>query len=317
MRKPFYLGVFLFCLMFPTGISLAQEAIESLASGKINWSAGIVTAKGVGVAPPHLNSTLARTMAQRAAKSVGLRNLLETLKGVTIDSDTTVENYMVKDDRITAKVSGVLQGAKILDTTMDEAGNVEIQIGISLYGDMSNVLIPSSFGKGNPNSFSTPESPSTSSPKLSTPITPPRPIDQTPSFSPLPSKPDTPSISLNSQSSQAPEPYTGLIVDGVGLGLRPALIPRLLDEEGRELYASTVITRKSAIQAGVVGYSKDIIAASRQKRVTHNPLIVRGIEIRGVKKTDVILTNEDVKRIQQAEKTGHFLELSRVVIIYD
>jgi len=47
--------------------------------------------------------------AIRAAQQVALRNALETLKGIYLNSSTTVENFMVKSDVITSKVSGFMR----------------------------------------------------------------------------------------------------------------------------------------------------------------------------------------------------------------
>jgi hypothetical protein len=113
------------------------------------------------------------------------------------------------------------------------------------------------------------------------------------------------------------EIHTGLLVDARGLGLKPALAPRLLDEQGKELYASEVLDRSQAVQAGVAGYAKDLVAGSRQPRVTDNPLVVKGLRSSGAKATDIVLPDEGVKAIQQAEPTAHFLQQGRVVVIYD
>jgi hypothetical protein len=106
-------------------------------------------------------------------------------------------------------------------------------------------------------------------------------------------------------------------VDARGLGLRPALAPRLLDEQGKELYAGDVLTRDQAVHAGVAGYSRDLIAGSRQPRVTDRPLIVKGIKTSGSKSTDIVLGPEGVNAIQQTEPTSHFLQQARVVVVYD
>jgi hypothetical protein len=106
-------------------------------------------------------------------------------------------------------------------------------------------------------------------------------------------------------------------VDARGLGLKPALAPRLLDEQGKELYAGEVLTRDQAVQAGVAGYAKDLIAGSRQPRVTDRPLIVKALKASGNKSTDIVLGAEGVKAIQQSDPTSHYLKQARVVVIYD
>ena len=60
-------------------------------NGRADWTTGIVTAKGIGIPPKNPASALqAKEMARTAAWAVALRNLLESVKGVYVDSTTTV-----------------------------------------------------------------------------------------------------------------------------------------------------------------------------------------------------------------------------------
>lgn len=339
-------------LLFPCA-AWAQDvsAIERLGSGEINWKDGIITTTGIGIAPPTMPAMQAKAMAKRAAISVGMRNLLETVKGVAIDSESTVDNYMLKDDTIKARVSGIIQGAKILKVKTEPDGSVEVLMGLSLRGKLSDTFIPPTFGKFSPVSYSAPSNPSTT---FSSPVIPslrppqakpshpspshPTPFQAPPPQAPLPQvdiplekpsylqKPAHQDI-LAEQSSTPPtapapemgeDPHTtGLIIDGTGLGLHPALVPKLLDEEGNEIYASKIVRRQIAVSQGVVGYSKDLVAASRQKRITNKPLIIKGLQAAGPKKTDIIISRNDVQKLQEAEQRSSFLQQARVVIVYD
>src|SRR5512139_2950167 len=82
------------------------------STGKVDWTTGVVTAVGIGAPPANAaNPAQARAMAERAAQVVAYRNLLEAVKGVRVDSTTTVENFMVTSDVIRTQVSGFVQGA--------------------------------------------------------------------------------------------------------------------------------------------------------------------------------------------------------------
>lgn len=70
----------------------------------------------------------ARLMAEEAAKKDAERQILEQLKGVVITGNTTVENYMTKDDRIRARVEGIIRGATVIDTRYNEDGTVEVDM---------------------------------------------------------------------------------------------------------------------------------------------------------------------------------------------
>ncbi len=303
------------------GVILAEgqesgQAIERVGPGEVNWSEGWVVATGVGGVPAgSSNSGQAQAMAERAAYSVALRNLLETIQGVQVDSETTIKNFMIQDDVISIRVSGLVKGARILDTKREADGSVEMRVGLPLTGELSGAVIPKNFGRASPVALE--DKPPTSPP----PPSPAPPSVQTRPRTPHPQ--DIPQVRpkdppLPTPSRVAPGSYTGLIVDARGLDLRPALVPRLLNVNGREeVYASNILYRKEAVQSGIVGYSKDLVAAARQARVTNVPLVVKGLGTSGTHKTDILLSESDVERIRTAESQSHFLQQARVVVVYD
>lgn len=87
--------------------------------GTIDWSKGIVSAKGLGVVPPNKTKAQGEALARRAAIADLQRNLLETVQGVQIDAKTTVEDHMAKDIIKTAVV-GTIRGVEITNEEFDE-----------------------------------------------------------------------------------------------------------------------------------------------------------------------------------------------------
>jgi len=67
-----------------------------------------------------------RLTTERAAQTVADRNLLETIKGVMIDSQTTVEDFAMKDDRATNRVQGIIRGAETVRMLFFSDGTVEV-----------------------------------------------------------------------------------------------------------------------------------------------------------------------------------------------
>ncbi len=65
--------------------------------------------------------------------------------------------------------------------------------------------------------------------------------------------------------------FTGLVVDARGLGSKPVMSPKILDETGQEVYGSAFVSREYAVQQGMSGYSKDLTAAKNNQRVAGNP----------------------------------------------
>ena len=113
------------------------------STGKVDWTTGVVTAVGIGAPPANAaNPAQARAMAERAAQVVAYRNLLEAIKGVRVDSTTTVENFMVTSDVIRTQVSGFVQGATIMDKKYMSDGSVEVTVGMKLTGALADALLP-------------------------------------------------------------------------------------------------------------------------------------------------------------------------------
>ncbi|TKJ41628.1 hypothetical protein CEE37_03415 [candidate division LCP-89 bacterium B3_LCP] len=111
--------------------------------------------------------------------------------------------------------------------------------------------------------------------------------------------------------------YTGLIVDATGLGARPAIAPKILNEDGQEVYGSSFVSREWAIKYGMVGYEKDIKAATNNDRVTDKPLIAEALRVTGTNMSDIVISNEDAQTLHSMEENLNFLQKCRVLIILD
>lgn len=318
-HRPVVLALVLMGLLWaPVAQAVSEEeAIEAIGSGTVNWTTGLVMAKGVGAPPTTAaNAAQARMLAERAAKADAYRNLLETIKGIRVDAATLVENMIVSSDVVRVRVEGVVKGARVIKTEHQPDGGVEITMALALTGNLFDAVVLKGFRRGPDPSERAEPRPAPMRPvpvpKAEVPAAPPK--TEAPVPPPPVSVPVEPRLS---EPAPAGESYTGLVVDARGLGLKPALAPRLLDEQGKELYAGEVLTRDYAVQAGVAGYAKDLIAGSRQPRVTDRPLIVKGIKASGNKSVDIVLGADGVKAIQQSEPASHFLKQARVVVIYD
>ena len=244
------------------------------SSGKVDWTTGVITAVGIGAPPAQpANAAQARAMAERAAQVVAYRNLLEAVKGVRLDSTTTVENFMVTSDVIRTQVSGFVQGAMIMDKKYMSDGSVEVTVGMKLTGALADSLLPK------------------------TPPVQPTGIVTTP--------------------GAGGQTFTGLIVDARGLGVKPAMAPKVLNEDGKEVYGSAWINRDWAVREGMAGYLKDPQQAQQNPRVTDKPLLVKAVKASGDARVDVVISNADASMIHGATQNLSFLEKCKVIILVD
>jgi len=169
--------------------------------------------------------------------------------------------------------------------------------------------------------------------KPAEPSQPPVPPPSVPEKKPEPAKPPIPPAAVTPETKpEPPRPSmpspevpsvefkggvaTGLVIDGRGLGLRPALLPRIIDTEGQEIYVGQVVTRTNAVEQGVAGYARDVKAAENNFRVTDNPAVIRGLRASGSAGTDVVVARADARLLHQLGSRGDFLQNCRVIIVY-
>ncbi len=123
----------------------------------------------------------------------------------------------------------------------------------------------------------------------------------------------TPMVPVQSSSAV----YTGLVVDARGLRARPAMSPKVLDENGQEVYGSAFVSREYAVQQGMSGYAKNVAAARTNQRVTDNPLIVKGLRVEGAGHSDIVISNADASVLRSASENLSFMKKCRVMIVVD
>lgn len=97
------------------------------------WGPVILTATGSGIPPPNVvNTSQGRLMALRAARVEALRNLLEQSLGVSIMADSTIKDFVLKNDIIKSKLDSFIKGAWIAEERQLADGTIEVDMEIAL-----------------------------------------------------------------------------------------------------------------------------------------------------------------------------------------
>jgi hypothetical protein len=109
--------------------------------------------------------------------------------------------------------------------------------------------------------------------------------------------------------------YTGLIFDAQNLTFTPSASVKILDEEGREVYGSASVSKEWAEKQGIVSYVKDLAQAKANQRVAGNPLVIKAIKVMGPNNKDLVISNDDARRVRDLAKHLNFLDAAKVVII--
>ncbi len=274
------------------------QLVEQIGvNGNVNWTTGIVEAVGIGAPPEkYYGKPQARPMALRAAQLDAYRKLLEVVKGVRVTSVSYMGDFVTKSDEVRTEVSGLIRGAQVVKKEYLSDGTVEVTMRMSLSGGLMRVILPRVI-----------EVEKAEKPPV---VTPPEPTVQ-----PIPPKEEV--TVPPAQKAPAGVVYTGLVVDARGIQARPAMSPKIIDENGQEVYGSMQVDREFAVQQGMSGYARDLTAAQSNPRVTNDPVTVKGLRTVGAGRSSIVISNADAQMIKSAAENLSFLKQCRVMVVLD
>ena len=288
---PFVLSAAL--LLFPvlTSGNEPLELVESSGKGAVNWTRGTMQVTGIGDPPekyydkPHVSP-----IALRAAQVDAVRNLLRVVQGLRIDSTTTVGDFIIASDMIMSRVEGMVDNARIVKREYLSDGTVKVVMEMSFYSGFAQLVLPLEIKHV----------------ESIKPLAPASPAAAPASSDP----PETASL-------PSAEIFTGLIVDARGLTVKPAMVPKILDENDQEVYGPAFVSREFVVQQGMAEYTRDLSAARTGPRVADHPLTVKGLRATGTIPTDIVISNSDAARLRSASEHLGFLKKCRVIIVVD
>ena len=261
-----------------------RPLVEFRENGLINWTTGVVKAKGL-VDPEtytyYGNSLTDGQNTLSAAVTKARHNLLEMLVTLRIDSESRVINVVEIFPSVMAQLRSMAQHAPEEQTLRKQLydGSVEVWARMKLRGGFFQLILP-------------PE------------IQHIEPIKQV-----QPRK-----FKSRSRSAQI---HSGLVVDARGLPAIPVLAPRILDENLDEVYGPAYISREYAVQQGVVSYATDIRKAKFNPRIGDNPLIVKALKTLRPGRCNFIISNTAAGRLRSHSEHLQFLRQCKVIIVLD
>jgi len=265
-----------------------RSLIEYQKNGAIDWTAGVVEAKGIGV--PATYTYYAKPQAHRddilseAINKAG-HNLLETIVGLRINSRERVIDIVENFPSIMKQLRDMANKAPEIERLRKYQydGTVEVWTQMSLSGGFSQLILPPEIRQIEPiKQVLKPNSP----PKLRT-------------------------------RSRSSEIFTGMVVDARGIQAVPVLAPMVLDENLEEVFGPAYVSREFAVQRGMVRYTTDLWRAKFNPRVSDNPLIVKALKTRWPGRCDFIISNADAAKLRSASEHLLFMRECRVVIVLD
>ena len=269
-----------------------RELIEIFPNGKINWTRGLLEAEGSCPSGERTGSG-GRSAEQmvRQARDVAAANLLKIMHEVRMDGTRRVSHVMALDQQVEAKGAEMAAAAPVVDQTLQSDGNGTVTVQMALLGPLAQLVLPES-------------------------------IKQVESIKPISSAGgEAEKAAAQSVEDRAlPDEsniYTGLIVDARGTGAKPALVPSLVDESGKEVYGSVFVSREYAVQQGVCLYVGDLTEPVQHPRVGPKPLLVKGLRTLADRDSDIVISNADAAKLMDVSANLGFLKQCRVMIILD
>jgi len=237
-------------------VAESGDVVETTPSGEIDWSGNTVRATGTGVLDPsNPNRAQARLMAERAAVVVAQRNLLETVQGVTINSETRVENFMTDYDVIYSRVDGVVRNARQIGPARYDslAGIVEVELEMEIHS-------PSGLSGAINSALAAPEG----------------------------------ALPMSTETRDFLQQYSAIVFDGTDAGLQPSMYPKIYDSEGNLLLDTSVYASylgsdgQSAVQ-----FISDLDRILGSSQFSQSPLVVQVRQVTGAMGTDIVLGSEE------------------------
>ena len=309
--------------LFAAALLIVMTAASAFAAESgVDWSSQKISVQGMGVAPANARTAAqGRMMARRAAVVDGYRQIAEIVKGVNVDSETTVENMMVTNDITKTKVSALVQGARVVSEEVTPDGGYIVNMEVSMFG-VSDSLASAVLEKpAQQESF--PEPVANVAPSAPTTVDVHVSVGGTGSTLPsvttptTPSTPSLPSTTKPSGSSAAAAPagkaiggYTGLIVDCRGLGLKPAMSPVIKNANGQAIYGYKNLDYDKVVSGGMAGYASDM---GRASRAGSNPLVVKAVSLDNG--ANPVLSVADANRVLIENGASGFLDATNVVFV--
>ena len=272
-------------------IVMAEQPPREIANITQPFIQGTLVVKGEGVPKEGITNPGQKELtAKRAATVTAQRNIAEVLNGVIITGQTTVKDMALESDHIRSTVEGMIKGAHIVYEAYDSLkGIAVVYLSIQVDGadGLSGQLLPQ--------------------------ILPTRPPPTAPVYAPPPPAHIPPPAAM--APVEPPQPYDALILDIKEHPFKPALINRILAQNGEILYDPTKIAQNILVERGAGDYTNDVGKAKAllSERGSKNPMVVKAVSV--VKFTDVQVSGDDAAGIFSANQKANFLEGAKVVFV--
>ncbi len=305
-------------------------------SSKMNWSSGMVTAEGFGVAPQDKRESIGRLLACRAAVTDAQRNLLESIKGVKVTVQTNLSTMATAHDSVKSAVEGVVKGAAVIDRELVDEETCKVVMGVFVDGKLTSsvyqetiveqsqigllwdAFIGGDLGMG---FFSKAIAMQSNQSRDMIDPTTGLPQQLNNEFEQLDqrvSKLEASLLSANPALEDAKKESqpSGLIIDVRGYRFVPSMTPELIKPNGNILYPS-IQDKESLVQSGKLLslFSRSLEFAMNHPIVGDKPLLIKA-KADSSKPSSIRLTSANAIRLAELSE-DEFFATPKIIIVLD
>lgn len=274
-----------------------KNFVQKYPQGEINWGDGFIIAHGKGeitsVKDPH-----AEEKATRAAELDAKAHLLEIINDIPVDDRIRAG----EDKKMSFALQGFVQGAQVAASTKSGTTvTVTVQAPIRGVKGLGMTIL----------GYYTPEPP---------------PVAE----------------AVKPEGLPQPEQYTGVVIDARKVPVNPAILPKVKDTKNHEVHTAQTVNREDLEKRGMASYAvvaRDVeisrlfphaaviavaympdtepTGPSKQKRRQgYKPLVVSAVDAGGNLKANLIVSEQDAKKLKAVdEKTGAMKQCRVVVVV--
>ncbi len=269
------------------GAATGGGVVENVPGGSIDWNRGCITATGNRTSlEKESGGELGRQVLVTAARVAAQENLLQAAKWVRLDSRMRVSDALSGDSTLLNRLVDLVVAAPVARQESLADGSATVTIELPLNGAFAALVLPDEIEP-----FST--------------LHPLAPVAGS----------ATGEAGHPPQAKVGTPPYSGLLLDATSLKANPALVVKVFDERGREVFGPAFVNREDAIRAGVCGYDRSPRSATEMARLGTNPLTAKGLRAEGDGACDLVISNADAALLRSAPQHLAFFRRCAVVIL--
>jgi len=278
-----------YCTFLWVGISIGDpaanaELIEQFPSGQINWTQGVVTAKGSASLSDAEAGANGKVIPVKALHQA-VANIITTLRRLRVDNKRWAADLIISDADMRSRIEDMAHASKVVRVGESASGEMDVFVQMNLFGGFAQLVLPAEI----------------------------RQVQPIKSLNGTSAHQDPQKIGKSS-----PDAYTGLIVDARGIGAKPSMVPVLVDEKGQQVFGPAYVSREFAVQHGICQYIRLIQDEwPALPRVAPRPLLVKGLRTFASESCHIVISNADASKLRGASSHLEVLKQCRVVIVLD